>query len=69
VRVSNFLLTLMTLVAIAFVIGSRDAKHSNADQQCETENVTDTHVRECSIRRTLQDEADRVDPAGKAAGR
>ena len=55
--VSKFFLALIGIVALGFVVESRDAKHSNADptrHQCQAENITDIHVRECTIRLTLQ---------------
>jgi hypothetical protein len=68
VPVSKFFLALMVLVALAFVVQARDVKRSSANQQCETENITDSQVRECSIRRRLQAELDQAEPSGTAAG-
>jgi hypothetical protein len=60
VRVSKFFPALIGLVALGFVIEARDAKHPSADRigQCQTENITDTQVRECTIRLALQAQPD-----------
>ena len=60
--VSKFFPALIGLAALGFVIEARDAKHPSADrigqQQCQTENITDTQVRECTIRLALQAQPD-----------
>jgi hypothetical protein len=59
---SKFFPALIAVVVLGFIaIEARDARHSNADrirQQCEKENITDVHVRECGIRLTMQTQRD-----------
>jgi hypothetical protein len=59
---SKFLSALIGLVILGFIaVEARDARNSNADrirQQCEKENITDVHVRECGIRLTMQTQRD-----------
>ena len=58
---SKFFPALIAVVVLGFIaIEARDARNSNdrIRQQCEKENITDVHVRECGIRLTMQTQRD-----------
>ena len=50
------------VMVLGFIaIGAKHARNPNADrirQQCETESITDVHVRECMIRLTMRTQRD-----------
>ena len=51
--ISKFLAALIGIMALGLIaIEARDANWTadRIDQQCQTENITDIHVRECRIR-------------------
>ena len=59
---SKFFPALIGLMVLGFIaIGAKHARNPNADrirQQCETESITDAHVRECMIRLTMRNQRD-----------
>jgi hypothetical protein len=55
---SKFFPALIGLMVLGFIaIGAKHARNPNAEQ-CETESITDVHVRECMIRLTMRTQRD-----------